>query len=268
MAETSDAYGNVEIYELETTGLIFDIPFWESLLEDWEPRRVLELGCGTGRVLLPLLEKGVALRQDFEIVGLDTSAPLLARAQERLDSLGPIAAAARLVQVDMRDFVLDSEFDLIIAALNTFAHLLTTRDQLGCLAAVKRHLAPDGRFAFDLLTPQYEFLSAAQTSLPLMRFLGHQRAPTADIEWFVQQASEEYDAESQILRRIYVSEIMTITGEVRRFYEVVDFRMIFPQELELLLQASRLVPQQRFGNVRRAPFGKGSMQYTWIVGHV
>jgi SAM-dependent methyltransferase len=104
---------------------------------------VLELGCGTGRVLLPIARAGLAA------TGLD-------QAPAMLDVLRRKAPPAnlRLVVGSMVDFDLGAErFRLVYSAFRPFQHLLTVAEQLGCLAAVRRHLAPEGLLAFDVFAP-------------------------------------------------------------------------------------------------------------------
>lgn len=106
---------------------------------------VLELGCGTGRVLLPTARAGV------EITGLDASLNMLARCRTKLDA-EPEAVRARvtLVHGDLVDFDLGRRFSLITIPFRPFQHLLTVEQQLGCLRATRRHLAPSGRLIFDV----------------------------------------------------------------------------------------------------------------------
>jgi SAM-dependent methyltransferase len=105
---------------------------------------VLELGCGTGRVLLRIAEDG------FPCTGLDASRHMLdaLRAKSRFPNL-------RLVHAPMQRFDLGHDrFTLIFSAFRVFQHLYTVEDQLACLACVRRHLAPGGRFAFDVFAPR------------------------------------------------------------------------------------------------------------------
>src|SRR5215467_10175690 len=91
---------------------------------------VLELGCGTGRVLLPIAREGI------ECTGLDASRSMLARLRA---SRPP--KSLRLVFGRMQDFSIPKKrFALIYSAFRAFQHLLTVEDQLACLAAVRRHL--------------------------------------------------------------------------------------------------------------------------------
>jgi len=108
---------------------------------------VLELGCGTGRILAPLARAGV------DITGLDSSDGMLARCREAVGDL-PVL----LVLGDMRDFQLERRFRLITIPFRAFQHLLTVQDQLACLACVRRHLEPGGRLILDLYNPWLEYL--------------------------------------------------------------------------------------------------------------
>src|SRR5882762_9756412 len=98
---------------------------------------VLELGCGTGRILVPIARAG------RNVVGLDASSQMLARCREKLAS-EPQQVRARVVlhEGDARDFDLDAQYALVIAPFRIVQHLTTIDDQLRFLAAVLRHLAP------------------------------------------------------------------------------------------------------------------------------
>ena len=102
----------------------------------------LELGCGTGRVLLPIAATGV------ECVGLDASPAML----DVLRSKNP-PANLTLHQSTFESFSLDRRFALITCPFRCFQHLATVEAQLSCLASVRAHLAPGGLFAFDVFDP-------------------------------------------------------------------------------------------------------------------
>lgn len=119
-----------------------DAAFYRALARE-SGGPVLELGCGTGRVLLPIARDGLAC------TGLDSSPAMLdvLRAKDPPPSL-------QLVCAPMEDFDLGGRrFALIFSAFRAFQHLLTVDDQLRCLAAVRRHLAPEGTFALDVFAP-------------------------------------------------------------------------------------------------------------------
>jgi SAM-dependent methyltransferase len=117
---------------------------------------VLELGCGTGRILLPLARSGRL------VTGLDGSEQMLARcAAKVLDEVAPVQARITLHHHDARSFQLGAMYDLVIAPFRIVQHLTTIDDQLRLLDAVAAHLAPGGRFLFDVFNPHFAKLAAA-----------------------------------------------------------------------------------------------------------
>lgn len=115
---------------------------------------VLEVGCGTGRVLIPTARAGV------EITGLDLSPSMLAVCRRNLaQESAETQARVRLVEGDMRDFDLGQQFALITIPFRPFQHLETTEDQIKCLATIRRHLAPGGRLVLDLFNPSLPYLA-------------------------------------------------------------------------------------------------------------
>ena len=115
---------------------------------------VLEVGCGTGRVLLPTARAGVA------IVGLDSSPGMLAVCRRRVAAEPePVRSRIELVEADMRDFKLGRRFALVTLPFRPFQHLLNVADQLACLTTIREHLVPGGRLILDLFNPSLEALA-------------------------------------------------------------------------------------------------------------
>jgi SAM-dependent methyltransferase len=109
---------------------------------------VLELGSGTGRVLLPTARAGA------EIVGLDLSPWMLDACRRKLaGEAEDVRARVRLVQEDMTDFHLDGTFPLVTIPFRAFQHLITVEEQRKCLECVRAHLAPGGTLVLDLFNP-------------------------------------------------------------------------------------------------------------------
>lgn len=113
---------------------------------------VLELGCGTGRVSIPLAEDG------NEIWALDLSDEMLAQLQDKLKHLSP-AAVQRLHMVhgSMSGFDLGRKFDLIIVPFRAFQALSERADQKSCLECVTKHLSERGRFVMHVFKPKGVF---------------------------------------------------------------------------------------------------------------
>ena len=129
-----------------------DVAFFvEAAMEAAGP--VLELGCGTGRVLIPTARSGV------RIVGLDRSPHMLEVCRKRLLSEPKeVQSRVELMTADMRDFKLGHTFELITTPFRSFQHLTTSDDQCSCLEAIRRHLAKDGKLILDFFNPALERL--------------------------------------------------------------------------------------------------------------
>lgn len=131
-----------------------DIRFYVDLAKKGSGR-VLELGCGTGRILIPTAEAGV------EIVGLDSSSEMLRVCRRRLDTL-PESVQKRvlLVEGDMRSFDLPGLFDLITVPFRPIQHLNAVDEQMRAFECIHRHLSDTGHLVFDVFFPSLEALVA------------------------------------------------------------------------------------------------------------
>jgi SAM-dependent methyltransferase len=133
-----------------------DVDFYVDLCR--QTGEALELGCGTGRVLIAAAEAGCS------VTGLDKSTHMLARCSTKLDAL-PSEARDRitLVEADMTEFQLSQNFKLAIVPFRPIQHLTTVNEQLSFLRCVYQHLQPSGRLAFDAFNPNLSLLAAAIT---------------------------------------------------------------------------------------------------------
>lgn len=114
---------------------------------------VLELGCGTGRVLIPTARAGL------DIVGLDSSPHMLSVCRNRVgDEPESVRSKVELVEADMRAFALDRTFALVTMPFRPFQHLISVEDQLACLGCIRRHLRDGGTLLLDLFNPSLEHL--------------------------------------------------------------------------------------------------------------
>jgi ubiquinone/menaquinone biosynthesis C-methylase UbiE len=124
-----------------------DVPFWRRIASA-AGGPVLELGCGTGRVSLPLARAGVNL------VGIDRSAQMLERARQRIakSPTRQLAKALRLVRADIRALPFESgAFPMVIAPYGILQSLIRPRDLTATLASVARVVARGGTFGIDLV---------------------------------------------------------------------------------------------------------------------
>jgi SAM-dependent methyltransferase len=220
-----------------------DTPFYKD-----EARKaagpVLELACGTGRLTIHIAQSGV------EIVGLDQSASMLAHAREK-------AAAApvniRWIEADCRQFELGRKFALIFMAFNSMQHLHDAKSLAALFANVRKHLAPGGRFIFDVFNPSIAILNRD----PNQRYVERQyedpdRRGTITIE-----QTAVYDDAAQVNR---ITLYFSLPGEKDFRVEPLHLRCFFPQELELLVQRHGFEIEQRYGTFERKLFASGDMK--------
>ncbi len=138
----AQCYDHVSVYQGRP-----DVDFYVGLAKE-TGGPVLELGCGTGRVLVPTAREGI------EITGLDRSEGMLGLCQERLGKEPrEVQQRVRLESADMRDFKLDRRFRVATMPFRPFQHLLTVDHQLSCLACIREHLQPGGTLALDVFDP-------------------------------------------------------------------------------------------------------------------
>jgi SAM-dependent methyltransferase len=188
---------------------------------------ILELGCGTGRLLVPLARKG------YTITGVDVSPAMLARAQQYVCAAG-VDERVTLLEQDMRSLELEGGFCLAIAATNTFMHLLTTDDQLDALAGIRRVLSPGALFILDVLNPDLGRLLEPGGQLLLDKVMTDPQTGHS----LIKMHSQTVDLAQQI---IHVSLIVDETGDdgtVSRTLSPFDLRYMFRGELELLLRCT------------------------------
>jgi ubiquinone/menaquinone biosynthesis C-methylase UbiE len=127
------------LYDIEYRNVVEDIPFYTESFKDISSP-LLELGCGTGRLIFPLASSG------HKILGLDISGEMLKIARRKLrKDYSSLKDSIDLVKGDMRNFDLKKSFGGVLIAFNTFMHLISIEDQDNCLSSVYRHLEPGGR---------------------------------------------------------------------------------------------------------------------------
>lgn len=251
---------DADLYDLENADdPAFDLGFWESVVRELAPRRMLELACGTGRLTLPLARLGVV----EELVALDNSAPFLDRLRSRLSG-EPVT----VVEGDMRAPEVDGPFDLIAIPFNSLAYLTGRADRVACLRAVRSLLGEGGRLVFDLVAPRYDFLAEAVGTGSPLRVDADHAAPQDGVARFLRSYTDTYDAATQTLRSTNRYEIFYEDGRVEHRITDLDWHIYFPDELELLLEACGFDVVERYGDYERGPWNAASRRYLWLAaGH-
>ena len=133
---------------------LVDLPFYLELAQQ-TVGPILEIACGTGRVLLPIARKGI------DIHGVDNSLPMLKILRDRLAAEpNEVRRRVTLHEGDMRDFRLDAQYPLVIIPFRPMQHMLSAQDQVSALTTAASHLSDKGILAFDVFYPKFEMLTA------------------------------------------------------------------------------------------------------------
>ncbi len=186
---------------------------------------ILEVGCGTGRVLIPLA------RQGYRITGIDASAAMLEKAREKVTA-EDLQGRVTLVEQEMGGLALEERFNLAFAALNSFAHLHTTDDQLAALARIRQQLNAGGLLVLDLFNPDLARLLDARGQVALVRVMEGPGAGRRTMRF----TTDEVDLGRQLIHTTYIVDEIDTGGQVRRTLFPFTLRYVFRYELELLLR--------------------------------
>jgi SAM-dependent methyltransferase len=235
-----ETYGDriADVYDGLYSGLDTDGAV-ETLAELAGSGPVLELGIGTGRLALPLAERGL------EVHGADASEAMVQKLREK-----PGGDRIPVTMGDFADVNVDGRFSLIFIAFNTLFGLLTQEDQLRCFANAAAHLADGGVFVVEAFVPD------------LGRFDRGQRVNVNFVEpdRVMIDASRHYPAEQRV-----DSSHVVITESGQRLYPV-SIRYSFPAELDLMARLAGLELSDRWGGWRRQPFDAGSPRHVSVYG--
>lgn len=252
---------NVEIYAERTAVLPVvegDIDFYLELALA-APGPALELGCGTGRVVLPLARAGI------ETTGLDLSRSMLEAAAERLArEPAEVASRATFVAGDMTSFDLGRQFGLVYIAFRSFMMLTTPEEQRRCLRAAHRHLAPEGTLAVNLFDPLLERLTPGPLPVswtPNGNFPHPQSWNLVRIE----VSDRMNDPVAQVFEETWrFTEVDRAGAIVRQEEEVLRMRWTYRHEMRYLLEACGFEVLAEYSDYAKSPPAYGKEQ-VWVA---
>lgn len=209
---------------------------------------VLEVGCGTGRVLIPTARAGLA------ITGIDLSPHMLDKCERRLEQeASEVQARVQLDQADMRAFDLGQTFNLITMPFRPFQHLIEVEDQIACLHCIHRHLTAAGRFILDLFNP---FLPALTRDLT-----GEEQGD--EPEFTMPDGRRVLRRNRTVARDVFrqVNDVELIyyithpTGRAERLVHAFPMRYLFRYEAEHLLARCGFEVEALYADYDKSPFG-------------
>jgi SAM-dependent methyltransferase len=187
---------------------------------------VLDIACGTGRILLPCLQAGV------DIDGLDLFEGMLAQLRKKAAARG---LRPQLYQGDMASFRLGRRYALIMIPFNAFVHNLTTDDQIKSLVCCREHLQPGGLLAFDTAFPGAAWITAPQNTRVLEGEMTH---PETGLPVRMYD-TRSFDRVEQLQYSINEMEFLDAAGNVTATHRSKHTaRWIYKGEMALLLRVA------------------------------
>jgi SAM-dependent methyltransferase len=244
--ETAQIYQRGDHYDLLFGGAMQ--PFWQEVADAYGGP-ILELGCGTGRIAIPLAQAG------FAVTGLDAAPSMLAAARRKAAAAG---VTVTWHEGDLRAFELEAHFALVLLPNNALCHLLTRQDFEAWAGCVRRHLAPVGRLVVEVFVPNPAFLLRG----PDERYPFAEYDDPAGRGRITISESSHYDPASQVR---HIRTHYRIPGQAEEEVGELPMRMYFPQELDALFEYNGFVIEHKYGGMDRRPFDAGAAMQLLIL---
>lgn len=229
MTDNIQEYEEPLLYEAEYGGYQGDFDLFLNLASHGT---ALDLACGTGRLTIPLAEKGL------HVTCLDISEPMLKYVRTRREDL-PI----NWLQGDVCNFSLNQQFDFILMAGNSFQAILSEDDQKRFLACVVKHLKPTGTFVFNTRNPRKEDLKTSDSFEFWHSFKDH---TSEEVKVYGKQKYNEADhTVTYTTKRVWQNKEKTTT---------LKLRFTKKEQLEQLIEQSGLTVDYFYGDDQMREF--------------
>jgi SAM-dependent methyltransferase len=224
-ASEASPFDDGALYDLVLEKLEYGLDFYLELARA-AGGPVLDVGCGTGRIMLPCLKAGV------DVDGLDLFPGMLARLREKASASG---FNPQLHQASMAGFRLPRRYALIMIPFNAFVHNLTTEDQLATLTACRDHLRPGGMLVFDTAFPGPGWIGASSGIRELEMESTHPETGLPVRMW----DTRTFDRVEQLQYSYNEIEMLDAKGAVIAICPSrTTLRWIYKHEMELLLRVA------------------------------
>lgn len=251
--EPVSPFSDGEIYDLILGNLDYCVDFYVKEARQADGP-VLDVACGTGRILLPCWIAGMP------VDGLDYFAPMLERLRKKAEALH---FTPTLYHEDMARFQLPGKYALIMITFNAFGNNLTQDAQIRCLQCCKRHLLPGGKLVFDAFFPGQHIIGAEQHT----RVHEGETLNPATGETLHMYDTRSFDRVKQIQHSINEIEAVDANGKMRLLQRSeFDHRWVYKDEMALLLRAAGFPRWEIHGNFEGKPLDQetdGMVVHAW-----
>ena len=217
---------------------------------------ILELGCGTGRITIPIAIAGM------HITGLDSSIQMLEVARTKAGKVSDIENKIEFIHEDMTTFSMERKFSLIIIPFRGFLSLLTMSDQRQCLENIKTHLMPDGRLVFDVFVPDLDTL----TDNTLTQVHSWDIFDNDTGNKFVVWDQSRFDNYNQIMDvRMIIEELDQGGFLISKVYKDFQLRYAHRLELQYLIELTGYNLMELYGDFLYKPIETESKDMVWML---
>ena len=210
-------------------------PVVDVLMELADGRDALEFGIGTGRIALPLAERGIRVH------GIDLSKAMVEELRSK-----PGGDAIPVTIGDFATTEVEGTFSLVYLVFNTIMNLTTQTEQVACFRNAARHLEPGGRFVIETVVPELRRLPPGERVRAF---------EVSETRWGI----DEYDVGAQ---GVVSHHFDLVDGELRRVS--IPFRYVWPSELDLMAAMARMTLRERWDDWDRQPFTSESRKHISI----
>ncbi|MBC7120061.1 MAG: class I SAM-dependent methyltransferase [Candidatus Methanosuratus sp.] len=233
-----------EVYDIMYGNYREDIDFYKREAKGVQGK-VLEVGCGTGRIYLELLKEGI------DVEGIDISQRMLSQLREKASAMGlrPSVSVA-----DMRNFDLGRRFSLVIVPFRSFLYNITTEEQLSTLSSFHRHLEPGGRLILNFFYPDLEMMMGMNKESEELLVSDEGKYILRQKSYFI----SEPDQIIETLAVLYKDGDLYWKGTQR-------LALIFKREFELLLRIAGFKKWAVFGGFDGRPLTSYRQEMVWMV---
>jgi ubiquinone/menaquinone biosynthesis C-methylase UbiE len=213
-----------------------DIPFYKRIIQP--KSRVLEVGCGTGRVAIELAQHGC------DVTGMDLSEWMLDEFRKKLARYSNLLGKVTLCQADMVSFDLGTRFDWIIFPFRVFQALTVNETRQRCLDSVRRHTDEETRVVITLFNPRMDIL-AAWGKKGIVNFEVELPNSTQRLRRIENQMP--HDAEAQVIALEHIYQVYDSSGVVEEYVDRLELGYLFPEQAQKLFCDSGFVIEEVYG---------------------
>jgi SAM-dependent methyltransferase len=230
-------------YDPENDDVTDDLALYSELAAETDGL-ILDVGCGTGRVMFHLAGEG------HTVHGIDKSPEMLARAKRRLQGRADLRERCTVMEGDLLTDDLPAEYSLIILPYNTFMHFIGEGEQVAALRRLAAVLEEDGQIVIDMPNAGEHFAANEDGAIHLERSFvepetGH---------YVMQQSVARLDRTAQMQYITWIYDEIDATGTLKRTVAPQALRYVFPGEMLLMLELAGLTLVERYGDYDGIPF--------------